>query len=79
MQTQELHISQILPEVLGLGMPIDVSVIFVQVPLHVLNFLSGYLSEETAQKKSAGGFWTIEYYQPYFDIDTKTVRFQLFL
>ena len=38
--------------------------------------LSGYLSEETAQKKSTGGFWTIEYYQPYFDVDTKTVRFQ---
>jgi len=32
-----------------------------------------YLSEETAQRKSTGGFWTVEYYQPYFDIDTKTV------
>ncbi|KAF8816303.1 Yip1-domain-containing protein [Phlegmacium glaucopus] len=32
-----------------------------------------YLSEETTQNKSTGGFWTVEYYQPYFDIDTKTV------
>ncbi|KAJ7291813.1 hypothetical protein C8J57DRAFT_1113670, partial [Mycena rebaudengoi] len=30
----------------------------------------GYLQN---QGKAAGGFWTIEYYQPYFDVDTKTV------
>ncbi|KAJ7784960.1 hypothetical protein DFH07DRAFT_907660 [Mycena maculata] len=30
----------------------------------------GYLQD---QGKPAGGFWTVEYYQPYFDIDTKTV------
>jgi len=32
-----------------------------------------YLSEETTQRKGTGGFWTVEYYQPYFDVDTKTV------
>ncbi|KAF6746025.1 Yip1 domain family protein [Ephemerocybe angulata] len=32
----------------------------------------GYLAEE-ARPKATGGFWTIEYYQSYFDIDTKTV------
>ncbi|KAF7342952.1 hypothetical protein MVEN_01725200 [Mycena venus] len=30
----------------------------------------GYLQD---QGKSAGGFWTVEYYQCYFDVDTKTV------
>ncbi|KAJ7510615.1 hypothetical protein B0H11DRAFT_1955470 [Mycena galericulata] len=30
----------------------------------------GYLQD---QGKPAGGFWTVEYYQPYFDVDTKTV------
>ncbi|KAJ7116201.1 Yip1-domain-containing protein [Mycena crocata] len=30
----------------------------------------GYLQD---QGKAAGGFWTIEYYQPYFDVDTKSV------
>lgn len=43
------------------------------------NFASGYLSEETTQRKGTGGFWTVEYYQSYFDVDTKTVRFQLLL
>ncbi|RXW20859.1 hypothetical protein EST38_g4979 [Candolleomyces aberdarensis] len=35
----------------------------------------GYLAEEgrAAAKAGTGGFWTVEYYQPYFDIDTKTV------
>ena len=66
----------ILPEVLELEIPTDVSVIFVQL-LACPNFASGYLSEETTQRKSTGGFWTVEYYQPYFDVDTKTVRFQL--
>jgi hypothetical protein len=33
---------------------------------------AGYLRDETAQGK--GGFWTVEYYQPYFDVDTQTVR-----
>jgi hypothetical protein len=74
-QTQGL---QILPEVLELEIPTEVSVILVQM-LVCSNFSSGYLSEETTQKKGAGGFWTVEYYQPYFDVDTKTVRFQLFL
>ncbi|PPQ68092.1 hypothetical protein CVT25_014255 [Psilocybe cyanescens] len=32
-----------------------------------------YLSDEANQRKGGGSFWTIEYYQPYFDIDTKTV------
>ncbi|KAJ3538607.1 hypothetical protein NMY22_g5095 [Coprinellus aureogranulatus] len=32
----------------------------------------GYLAEE-ARPKGTGGFWTVEYYQSYFDVDTKTV------
>ena len=32
----------------------------------------GYEADGSARKPS--GFWTIEYYQPYFDVDTKTVR-----
>ncbi|KAH8106229.1 Yip1-domain-containing protein [Cristinia sonorae] len=32
---------------------------------------SNFDTEGTARKPS--GFWTIEYYQPYFDVDTKTV------
>ena len=43
------------------------------------NFASGYLSEDTTQRKGTGGFWTVEYYQPYFDVDTLTVRFQMLL
>lgn len=43
------------------------------------NLALGYLSEDTAQRKGTGGFWTVEYYQPYFDVDTATVRFQLLL
>ncbi|KAJ7452271.1 hypothetical protein FB451DRAFT_1145336 [Mycena latifolia] len=31
----------------------------------------GYLQDRGAQ--SSGGFWTVEYYQSYFDVDTKTV------
>ncbi|KAF9531069.1 Yip1 domain family protein [Crepidotus variabilis] len=31
-----------------------------------------YLAEEN-RTKGGGGFWTVEYYQPYFDVDTKTV------
>lgn len=31
-----------------------------------------YLAEET-QSKGGGTFWNIEYYQPYFDVDTQTV------
>lgn len=46
--------------------------------LCVLNFASGYLSEGNTQRKGTGGFWTVEYYQPYFDIDTVTVRFQFY-
>jgi protein YIPF1/2 len=33
--------------------------------------LPGYLHDESSQSK--GGFWTVEYYQPYFDVDTQTV------
>lgn len=33
---------------------------------------TGYIQDEGRQR--AGGFWTIEYYQPYFDVDTTTVR-----
>ncbi|KAH9474570.1 Protein YIPF1 [Psilocybe cubensis] len=32
-----------------------------------------YISDEANQRKGSGSFWNIEYYQPYFDIDTKTV------
>ena len=31
-----------------------------------------YIAEENRQK-GGGGFWTIEYYQPHFDVDTQTV------
>lgn len=73
---QKLSSSKVLPEVLELEMPTDVNVIFVQM-LACSNSASGYLSEETTQQKGTGGFWTVEYYQLYFDVDTKTVRFQL--
>jgi hypothetical protein len=34
----------------------------------------GYLHDSPAHDKSGGGgFWTVEYYQQYFDIDTRTV------
>lgn len=35
----------------------------------------GYLAEETRPKagSATSGFWTVEYYQSYFDIGTKTV------
>jgi len=36
------------------------------------NVNRGYLSDQT-QSKGQSGFWTIEYYQPYFDIDTSAV------
>jgi hypothetical protein len=32
----------------------------------------GYITEESSRRGNAS-FWTIEYYQPYFDIDTQTV------
>ncbi|KII91702.1 hypothetical protein PLICRDRAFT_518156, partial [Plicaturopsis crispa FD-325 SS-3] len=35
------------------------------------NINRGYLQDQ--QSKPSGGFWTVEYYQPYFDVDTKTV------
>ncbi|KAF5350435.1 hypothetical protein D9756_008660 [Leucocoprinus leucothites] len=33
----------------------------------------GYLRDQNAQSKSSGGFWTIDYYLQYFDVDTQTV------
>ncbi|KAF7762127.1 hypothetical protein Agabi119p4_8720 [Agaricus bisporus var. burnettii] len=33
----------------------------------------GYLHDSPAHGKSGGGFWTVEYYQQYFDVDTQTV------
>lgn len=33
----------------------------------------GYLSDQSNVPKGSSGFWTVEYYQPYFDVDTKTV------
>ncbi|CAA7266280.1 unnamed protein product [Cyclocybe aegerita] len=32
-----------------------------------------YLADEANQRKGGGGFWTLDYYQPYFDVDTQTV------
>jgi hypothetical protein len=32
----------------------------------------GYLQDQSA-RKAPGGFWTVEYYQQYFDVDTQTV------
>ncbi|TFK25435.1 Yip1 domain family protein [Coprinopsis marcescibilis] len=32
-----------------------------------------YLADSENRPKGGGAFWTVEYYQPYFDIDTKTV------
>ena len=53
MQTQELHISQILPEVLGLGMPIDVSVIFCSSAFACPKFLSQDIFQRKRLKKRA--------------------------
>jgi len=33
----------------------------------------GYIQDENRQRAGSSGFWTIEYYQPYFDVDTSTV------
>lgn len=33
----------------------------------------GYLTDEAAPSKSSAAFWNLEYYQCYFDVDTKTV------
>ncbi|KAF8558692.1 Yip1-domain-containing protein [Imleria badia] len=33
----------------------------------------GYLTDHGASSKGPSGFWTVEYYQPYFDVDTSTV------
>ncbi|KAK7040711.1 hypothetical protein VNI00_009617 [Paramarasmius palmivorus] len=41
-------------------------------PQGVGNTDRGYLQDQPHNRKS-GGFWTVEYYQPYFDVDTKTV------
>lgn len=35
--------------------------------------MSGYAMDGGVPAKPSG-FWTVEYYQPYFDVDTKTVR-----
>ncbi|KAJ7644931.1 hypothetical protein FB45DRAFT_825070 [Roridomyces roridus] len=35
----------------------------------------GYLQNEG---KAPGGFWTVEYYQPFFDVDTKTVLYRCY-
>jgi hypothetical protein len=69
-------VSPILPEVLELEIPTGVSCYLRSNAFVHPNFSSGYLSEETTQRKATGGFWTVEYYQPYFDVDTKTVRSQ---
>jgi hypothetical protein len=35
------------------------------------NARAGYFEDPPSR---GGGFWTVEYYQQYFDVDTKTVR-----
>jgi protein YIPF1/2 len=35
--------------------------------------LLGYLQEPTNQRRGSSSFWTVEYYQCYFDVDTKQV------
>ncbi|KAF8830233.1 hypothetical protein HHX47_DHR2000426 [Lentinula edodes] len=39
----------------------------------VSNVDRGYLSDQPHPRKSGGGFWTVEYYQVYFEVDTKEV------
>ncbi|KAJ3863845.1 hypothetical protein EV359DRAFT_73385 [Lentinula novae-zelandiae] len=39
----------------------------------VSNIDRGYLSDQPHPRKSGGGFWTVEYYQVYFEVDTKEV------
>jgi hypothetical protein len=39
---------------------------------------AGYFVDAPARPSGAGGFWTVDYYQPFFDVDTKTVRPPLF-
>jgi hypothetical protein len=34
---------------------------------------TGYLTDHGVSPKGPSGFWTVEYYQPYFDVDTSTV------
>ncbi|KAF7800018.1 hypothetical protein EIP86_011261, partial [Pleurotus ostreatoroseus] len=39
------------------------------------SFAEGFpLAYMPDQSTKSGGFWTVEYYQPYFDVDTRTVR-----
>lgn len=38
--------------------------------LNTYHLLSGYIPDKAARPS---GFWTVEYYQPYFDVDTLTV------
>lgn len=33
----------------------------------------GYLRNQSTQAKGSGGFWTLDYYQQYFDVDTRVV------
>jgi hypothetical protein len=37
------------------------------------HIVKGYLRDQNAQGKGSGGFWTTDYYQQYFDVDTQTV------
>ncbi|KIK80562.1 hypothetical protein PAXRUDRAFT_833454 [Paxillus rubicundulus Ve08.2h10] len=37
------------------------------------NMARGYLTDHGAPQKGSSAFWTVEYYQPYFDVDTSTV------
>ncbi|GAW04930.1 Yip1-domain-containing protein [Lentinula edodes] len=44
----------------------------------VSNVDRGYLSDQPHPRKSGGGFWTVEYYQVYFEVDTKEISTDLF-
>ncbi|KAG8216083.1 hypothetical protein J3R82DRAFT_8084 [Butyriboletus roseoflavus] len=37
------------------------------------NLDRGYLNNHGASPKGSSGFWTVEFYQPYFEVDTPTV------
>jgi len=41
--------------------------------LHFQYFVLGYLQDHPHPSKSNASFWNVEYYQSYFDIDTRTV------
>lgn len=53
-------------------MSIEVRMLFIQYHRSLTRPWIGYIREENRQRAGASGFWTVEYYQPYFDVDTNT-------